>query len=109
MECFCYDIDICNPYVVNNIMNENPCNICDDNYEFILYLKYIKQQSYNGVIQKLVIYNKMQDLFCEMINTKIVWRTIFSSRKTLKINEFLWTYDIPDPWTGVFYGKFILI
>jgi hypothetical protein len=103
MSCFCYNNDTINTYLINNITNENPCNLCDSEYyDFILYLKYTKQQTYTNIIQTFVNYNKIQKLFTEMIDTKKVWRTIFSSRKTLQIHELMWSYDIPDPWTNTF-------
>lgn len=80
-------------------MNETLCDICDyEKNDFIVYLKYTNQLSYDRIIEKLVRYNKIQDLFLEMRDTKMVWKTIFSSRKTLQITESLRSYDIPDYW-----------
>jgi hypothetical protein len=56
-----------NKYITNDIMNKNLCSRCDSGYEFISYLKYTNQLSYDSIIEKKVRYSKLQDLFSELI------------------------------------------
>lgn len=108
MNCLCINNDVNNDYVSNNIMNPNLCYLCDsESYKFIHYLRYTNQLSYYGIIQKLVRYNKKQDLFYN--KAYIIYRKVFAARQALKIPKELWDYDIPDPRSNIDYGEFRII
>jgi hypothetical protein len=69
-----------------------------------MYLKYTGQKrEYDGLFQKLIRYNRTQDWFHEMRMSPRIWRMIYSSRKTLKIDKSMWSYDIPATWTGEYF------
>ena len=65
--CNCWDCQMVNKYTPNDIMNKNPCWKCDSQYNFIKYLKYTNQLSYDSIIEKKVRYSLLQELFSELV------------------------------------------
>lgn len=65
--CNCIDCQMVNKYITNDIMNKNLCFRCDSEYNFISYLKYTNQLSYDNIIEKRIRYSKLHDLFSELI------------------------------------------